>query len=106
MLLAFGSENDPNSNCSSLAWSTSCPSSSYKLYPRNRDKRISLNAVAGKTHAASASEMHISLHDYIDKNTLVFWCNVRLKSIALAIIIICVRFPFRSYCKQLPVIDD
>ena len=64
MLLAFGSENDRNSNCSSLAWSASCPSSSYKLYPRSRDKRMSRNAVTGKTHAASASEMHISLHDY------------------------------------------
>ena len=63
MLLAFGSESDPNSNCSSLAWSASFPSSSYKLYPRRRDKRISRNAVAGKIHAASASEMYISLHD-------------------------------------------
>ena len=38
MLLAFGSESDPNSNCSSLAWSTSSPNSSYL---RRRDKHIS-----------------------------------------------------------------
>ena len=62
-LLAFSRESDPNSNCSSLAWSASCPSSSY---PRRRDKRITRNAVAWKTHAASASEIrikNISLHD-------------------------------------------
>ena len=29
MLLAFGSESDPNSNCSSLAWSASSPNWSY-----------------------------------------------------------------------------
>ena len=70
-LLAFGRESDPNSNCScSLAWSASCPSSSYR---RRRDKRISRNAIAGKTYAVSASEMmgikNISLHDWI--NTLI-----------------------------------
>ena len=68
-LLAFGRESDPNSNCSSLAWPASCPSPSY---PRRRDKRISCNVVAGKTHAASSSEMRIkiSLHDFNTK-TLV-----------------------------------
>ena len=62
ILLAFGRESDLNSNCSSLVWPASCPSSSY---PRRRDKRISRNAVAGKTRVASASEMRtkISLHD-------------------------------------------
>ena len=57
-LLAFGSESNQNSNCSSLAWSTSCPSSSYL---RHQDKH---NVVARKTHAASASEMHIKISRY------------------------------------------
>ena len=44
-LLAFGRESDPNSNCSSLAWPASCPSSSY---PRRRDERISAMRSRGR----------------------------------------------------------
>ena len=59
MLLAFGCESDPNSNCSSLAWSASSPNSSYL---QRRDKHIfPTHAVAGKTHAARGSEMHIKI---------------------------------------------
>ena len=58
MLFTSGTESDWNINCSSLAWSASCSTSSYL---RRLDKH---NAVTGKTHEASASEMYIKICHY------------------------------------------
>ena len=89
--VGFGSESDTNSNCSSLAWSASFPSSSYKLYPRRRDKRIFHDAVAGKTLASYPGRLGgekrpgihcMRMREYFSKFSVKFYVKSQSQKLA------------------------